>query len=312
MDQHQAICMLKDLAIELGKTPTRREFLSAGKMSEHMLTKVFGTYSAMVIAAGLDANSKSKKIDNSVFERDIGRHLETYEDKDAPRLEPYPRMAIISDIHWPFHCQRVLDKFYRHIEKTQPDIVILNGDAWDMYSHTKFPRSHNVFTPRDEQALARKGNEEFWLEVQKAVKSAKCYQNLGNHDIRPLKRILEEYPEAEEWVAEKLRSLFSFQGVETNHDPRQELYFGNVIVHHGFKSQLGAHRDHNLQNTVSSHTHRPGVVFRTVRGVPIFELNTGYAGDPRAKGLTYTPTKITDWVQSFGEIDEDGPRVVIA
>lgn len=310
-DTHSLICALKDLAIKLGRTPTRDEFRKEIKNAGRLIEQFFGTWAVFLQAAGLES-PKPKKIDNSIFEvRDIEGYLERYEPQSFTP-DSYPTIAIISDIHWPFHCQRVIDKFYRFIEREQPEYVILNGDARDFYSHTKFPRSHNEFTPKEENQLGRKLNEDFWKQVKQVCKKSKYYQGLGNHCIRPMKRILEAYPEAETWMEDALRKEFSFDGVSTIFDPRQELEISNIIIHHGFKSQLGAHRDHNLQNSISSHTHRPGVVYRTVRGNAIWELNTGYAGDPLSKGLSYTSTRTTDWVQSFGFVHEDGPRVIIA
>ena len=220
-------------------------------------------------------------------------------------------MAIISDIHWPFHSQRVLDRFFRWVDDHKPEIVILDGDAWDMYSHGKFPRSHNVFTPKAEEDLARGHNIQFWTEVKRKSPKSKCYQMLGNHDVRPLKRTLEVAPAMEHWVQKIFTELFTFEGVETILDPRKELMFGDVMVHHGYKAQLGEHRDHALYNAIVGHTHRAGVVYRQLRGQVLFEMNCGYAGDPEAKGLTYTPQKITGWTQGFGALDEDGPRVII-
>lgn len=310
VDSHQLLVELKDLAIELGRTPSRDQFSSRIKNGKDLIIKHFGSYTTFVQAAGLEPNL-IRKVNNDIFNKDIEKHLQDYVPKEIPPPEKYPRIAIISDIHWPFHCQRVIDKFYRFIEREQPEYIVLNGDAADYYSYAKFPRSHNQFTPREEVALAKKLNDEFWKTCKGLVKNTKRYQNLGNHDIRPIKRILEEFPEAEDFILQAMRQQFSFQGVETIFDPRQELVLGNIIIHHGFKSKLGDHRDHNLQNSISSHTHRPGVVYRTIRGQPLWELNTGYAGDPNAKGLSYTATRTVDWVQSFGSVSEDGPRVIL-
>ena len=309
MDKHDLIVAVQNLASELGRTPTRAEFEKTVRGGKYQLEKLWGTYAALVHGAGLDPRS-TKKIDGTIFDRDIIKHIESYKPKSMT-FDKWSRIAIISDIHWPFHCQRVIDKFYRHIEREQPNHIIINGDARDYYSHAKFPRSHNQFTPREENELGRKLNQEFWDEVKKLVPKAKLCQNLGNHDVRPMKRIIEAYPEAEDWLVQAMQKEFAFDGVQTIYDAREELIIDSIIIHHGFKSQLGAHRDHNLQNSISSHTHRPGVVYRTVRGQAIWELNTGYAGDPNAKGLSYTATKTVDWVQSFGYVDEDGPRVVM-
>lgn len=307
--QHEIVCQLQSLAVELGRAPTRDDAVAAG-LSKRAIDAAFGSFSAALQAAGLEP--RQRRITNAVFERDIQTYLAAQPPRPSlSKKVKLPKIAIISDIHWPFHAPHVVEAFLKFIAKHQPEHVALNGDAWDMYSHGKFPRSHNVFTPREEQALARKLNEEFWRDVRKAAPDAKCYQLLGNHDLRPLKRVLDQYPEAEDWIAEKMRSMFSFEGVETIHDDRQELIVSDIVIHHGFKMKLGDHRDHNLMNSISGHTHRPGVVYRTVRGEAIWELNCGYAGDPQAKGLTYTPTRIVSWVQSWGWVDEYGPRVVM-
>lgn len=311
IDQHELVIKLKELAVELGRVPTSREAKSAG-ITSHRVYALFGSYNGALEAAGL--KEPARRITGAIFNVDVNAHVEEY----VPRIEeplvpggPNPTMAIISDIHWPFHAQAVVDKFYRYVEREQPEVVIIDGDAWDMYSHTKFPRSHNIFTPKEEELLARKLNVEFWQEVRRLSPNSKCYQLLGNHDARPLKRTLETYPQVEHWVAKIMGELFHFSDVTTVLDPREELFFGNIMVHHGYKSKLGDHRDFALYNAIVGHTHKPGIVYRKIRGQSLWEMNCGYAGDPEAKGLTYTPQKITNWVQSFGAVDEDGPRIIL-
>lgn len=315
MDKHELIAAVTALASELGRSPTRAEFAKSIRGGDYKIKHMFGNYSVLLQAAGLDTYTerrKQPKIGNSVFERDLERHLEQFVPREQPTRAPYPRLAAISDIHWPFSSARVVEAFLRWIEREQPSIVLINGDAWDMYSHAKFPRSHNVFTPREEERLARAANEQFWKDVKALVPKADCYQLLGNHDVRPMKRILEVYPEAEDWIAERLKQLFTFEGVKTIHDAREELMFGDVMVHHGYRSKLGDHRDYALLNSINGHTHRGGSVFRRIRGQVLWELNCGLAGDPEAKGLTYTSQKINDWTPGFGWLDQWGPRFICA
>jgi UDP-2,3-diacylglucosamine pyrophosphatase LpxH len=317
VDQHSLINALRDLAIEMGRTPSRDEFIQTVRGGKQAVDRAFGSYSAFIQAAGLDAPLKKKKLlSDKIFDRDIVRHLEAYRDLERPQLvstSQWVHAAIISDIHWPFHAQKVIDKFYRYVGDEKPMWVIVAGDAWDMYSQAKFPRSHNQFTPKDEENLARKLNQEFWEEIQRLSPKSKCVQLLGNHDVRPLKRTIETMPTMEHWIQEVFKRLFSFPGVATEFDPRQELMLpGDIMVHHGYRSKLGDHRDYALYNAIVGHTHRPGVVWRKIRGTQMFEMNCGLAGDPLAKGLTYTPQKIVDWVNAFGVVDEDGPRNIIA
>lgn len=317
MDEHQLVVAVKNLALELGRTPTRREFESSVRGGAYQLTK-FGSYTVLLQAAGLESNlpCKPKKIDNSVFVRDIERHLEDYRAKEDAKPVPAPQEKLVrglfcGDIHFPFSNDKLIEKAVRFAEKEQPSIIVQGGDLYDFLSHGRFARSHNTFTPRQEQELARKKAETFWAEMRKACPDARLVQLWGNHDARPLRKILEVYPEAEDWVGEMVRKMMTFDGVETVEDYRQELFLpGNVMVHHGYLSQLGRHRDYTQMNAIVHHTHTGGVVFRKIRGQTLWELNAGYMADPHAKGLTYTPQRITHWTEGFGWTDEYGARFI--
>lgn len=312
---HELVSQVKELALELQRTPNASEFQARVPGGKYRFLKAFGSFSALLQAAGLetyDERRGKKKVDRSVFERSLERHLESLEPAAVLERKPYPKIAVISDIHWPFACQRVIDAFLAFIERERPEWVILNGDAWDMYSHARFPRSHNVFIPREERRIAREANDKFWIEVRRRCPGAQLVQMLGNHDVRPLRQSLERYPEAEDWIAEGLRREFTFDGVRTVFDAREELIIGDIMIHHGYRTKLGDHRDYSLYNAVIGHTHKGGSVFRRIRGQTLWELNSGFAGDPEGKGLTYTPQKITDWTPGFGYVDEDGPRFIPA
>lgn len=315
MEAHEALCLLKDVAIQLGKTPSRREFFvySQGRLSEHMMTKLFGTFSAMLQAAGLDP-VRPKKIDKHIFDVSIENHLSQYkEDEHLNKIEliEYKKTLFIPDTHFPFGHKKTLQFIYDFAKEHQPEIIVQVGDLYDMYSHTKFPRSHNVFMPKEEQQLARAQAEEMWRLLKDICADAKCYQLLGNHDVRPLKRVLEAYPEAEDWIKRMVGEMMSFENVETVLDPRDELMLpGDVMVIHGYKSKLGEHRDHALYSAVCGHQHVGGVVYRQLRGRTLWELNCGLAGDPEAKGLSYTPQKLTRWTLGFGWLDKYGPRFI--
>ena len=312
--QHELICALKDMALTMGRTPTQDEFCMSRK-GGHYQTRKFGGFSVLCQAAGLTPNiqgNSGKKIDRSIFERNIESHMEAYRGTEPLKIsrDPYPSIAVISDIHWPFASEAVVNTFHEFVRLHQPEYVVLNGDAWDMYSHSKFPRSHNIFTPREEQALCVAANTEFWAKIKKNTPNAICIQMLGNHDVRPMKRIMESYPEAEDWIIEKLQSLFTFEGVRTVFDPREEVILGDIAIFHGYRTGIGAHRDFTLMSCINGHTHKGGAVFRNIRGHVLWELNSGYAGDPLAKGLTYTPQKIIDWTPGFGAVDHWGPRFI--
>lgn len=305
---------MKSLAIELGRPPNRNEFEASAKGAKYALGKAFGgNFSTLLQAAGLETYSERRsKITNAVFNKDIESHLEQFKgDEWLPREKPYPTAAIISDIHWPFENEHVLRKFYEYLDEYKPEWVIINGDAWDRYCHSKYPRSHNVFTPREEDRLSRERNVEFWAEAKRRSPESKCIQMMGNHDIRPMKQILQNYPAAEDWIERMLKEQFSFEGVTTIFDPREELFLcEDVVVFHGYRSKLGDHRDFTLYSCITGHTHVGGTVFKRIRKQTLFEGNSGVAGNPLSKGLSYTPQKITQWTPGFLVIDKWGPRFI--
>ena len=310
---HEIISITKDVAISLGRTPMMANIEEAG-ISRHEVTKVFGGFKPLLDACGLDKSNKAKKIDNSIFNRSIVQEIERRDNEEE--LQPYvikhkdAKFAIVSDIHWPFSSKKVIEAFYVFILDTQPDFIIINGDAWDMYSHSKYPKSVNIYTPREEEALARKMNEEFWKECKRLCPKARCFQLLGNHDIRPLKRVLESYPAAEDWADMYFKKIFSFDEVETIFDYRQELQINDDLIFHGYKSKLGDHRDYTHMNCHAGHSHVGGTVFRRIKGVTIFEANSGVAGDIESKALSYTPQKITHQTPGFSYRDKYGPRFI--
>ncbi len=312
MDAHDLIVKLKDLAIDLGRTPTRDEFKKHIRCGNDVIVKAFGSYTTLIHAAGFDV-PRAKRVTNEIFNRPLERHLEQYHAQPRPVstiTEPYPKILLGSDIHFPFHSVKVVEAFVRFAGVFQPQHIVLNGDIRDFYSHAKFPRSHNQFTPREENQLGRKLNAELWQSLQKLCPNARCYQLTGNHSARPMKRILEEYPEAEDWIKEAMVKEFSFDNVTTIFDAREEITIGNVMIHHGYRSQLGDHMKFVLKNICTGHTHRGGVVFRNVHGDTIWELNSGYMGDPESKGLSYTSQKAVDWTQGWACVDEFGPRFI--
>jgi len=305
--------MIQDLmrvAQELGRVPTRDEYLKHGRFNKHQINAEFSSFTVAKQAAGL-ADEKPRKIDKTVFQRPIQDHFGEYKPEAFIPRGPYPNAAILSDTHWPFHMQRVVDLFIEYVADVKPEWVILNGDARDRYAHAKFPRSHNIFKPEEEEALSKSQNLAFWEAIKKVSPRSRCVQTLGNHDIRPLKQSLGQYPEAYTWIEKGLRESYEAPGVEIIYDHRQELFLADdLAVFHGYKTQLGSHRDFTMMNVVTGHSHLGGVSYRQIKGKVLWELNCGYAGDPAAKGLTYTGQKITNWTHGFGAIDKRGPRFI--
>lgn len=312
-DSHELVSKVKELAVELGRTPSRAEFEASLAGAKSKIERLFKNYITLLSAAGLSpltGHEGRRKIDASIFEVPIASHLENLDQKVVETPRQKKKTLIIPDTHFPFVHVKTLERLIAFTEQVKPDRIVQIGDLYDNLSHGKFPRSHNVFTPKQEMNEAHRMATELWAKLRKASPRAKCFQILGNHDLRPMKRILEAYPEAELFL--DFSKWFKFDGVHLQEDAREELILDGVAYLHGYKSQLGQHRDHMLRSCVTGHSHLGGVSFRSVDGRVLWELNAGLLGDPESKGLSYTPQKITRWTLGWGFVDEFGPRFIPA
>ena len=317
MDQHELLTKVKDLALELGRTPTRAEFSAQVRGGSYQIEKLFRNYSLLLQAAGLETyqerqfKQKQTFTRESVFGADISEAIAAHTPREVQsHSESFEPILAIGDTHFPFAHQKTLEKVYRFAEKHQPKHIVQLGDLMDQFSHSRFPASRNYYKPDEEMALARSQAETFWKEIQKAAPKAKCYQIMGNHDVRALKLILNAAPTLESVISKYIETLYHFEGVQTVTDYREELIIQGVMFHHGYMGRHGQQRDFVLNNLVSGHTHRGAVVYRALKDRTIWHLDAGYLGDAESKALSYTAQKVTGWTLGWGFVDEYGPRFI--
>lgn len=199
--------------------------------------------------------------------------------------------------------------YYCH--QWKPERIIQVGDLRDWYSASKFSRRVNLFTPKEEDTQATFYSNVMWESLNKWCPNAEKYQLLGNHCVRPIKRIGELAPEFEEDYIPLLHERYTFDGVKTIYDPREELDLDGVRYVHGYRSKLGDHAAFNRMPVVCGHSHRGGVVTLNLADEIIWELNAGYLADATHPALSYTmQKKATNWTLGFGLIDSDGPRFI--
>lgn len=314
VELNEVIQKVKALANDLGRTPLRMEIVSSGIISRHKIDK-FG-YDELINMANLEpltmtqVKGKALKITDEIFHRDISRDVEEYTPREIISQPVWPKILIIGDTHFPFTSKTGLEKVYEFSRIHNPEYIIQIGDSVDFYAHSKFPRSLNVYTPEEEERLARKGLEEMWGTLKEISPDAKCYQMLGNHCMRPAKRVLESVPTVEHWIRKYMEAYFSFEGVTTIFDTREELEIAGIIFTHGFLGSEGKHRDYYLKNVVIGHLHKGWVQYRRFHGQTFWELCAGFLGEPESKPLTYNSSKLANYQLGFGWVDQFGPRFI--
>jgi predicted phosphodiesterase len=106
--------------------------------------------------------------------------------------KPYRKIAVLSDLHIPYHDVRNLEVAIRYLEDWRPDLVVLNGDIFDCYSISRFSKHPDRREClQDEFDIGRP-----WLKRIDAIetdqkKPADVYAGEGNHDYRLMRHIME-------------------------------------------------------------------------------------------------------------------------
>lgn len=215
----------------------------------------------------------------------------------------------VGDMHLPFEDEKALLKIYSLVDILKPERIVQIGDLYDHYSYSRFVKSSEV-RPYEELIDGREKAKAFWLEIRRRAPKAECIQILGNHCVRPLKRVGESIPEAEFLIVKSFKELYTFKKVITYLDPREVIVRDDIAFIHGWKSRLGDHMLELGLRTVCGHSHRGGVVYKKHLGKTLWELNCGFIADQKTKALSYTPSKITQWTLGCGFIDAHGPRFI--
>jgi len=314
-DLNEVVQKIKALANELGRAPMRMEIMSAGIITQYKISR--HGFPELLAMAGISPLSKvdsmtvgkREKITNEIFHRDIDRHIEEYEPRVPNKQNKFSKILCWPDSHYPFVNKEAEAKMIEFAIKHQPDYIIQVGDLLDCYAASKFPRSQNIFTPKEEERLGIEMATNAWKQLRDGCPEAKCYQLMGNHDVRILKRTLESLPIAEHWIEAYFKQLFSFEGVETIFDTRQELDIDGILFTHGFLGS-GSHKDYYLKNVIHGHDHKLYVMHRRIHGQSIFEMSCGFIGDVESKPLSYTSSKLANFQLGFGWVDEWGARTI--
>lgn len=220
------------------------------------------------------------------------------------------KVIAIPDLHFPWHHANCLNFIYDVIKDEKPDVVIQMGDLYDFFSFSKFSRTHDVCTPKEEITEGRLAAQLMWEHIKKIAPNADRIQLRGNHDVRVMKRVLDVIPEIESLVEPQVEELFKFKGVRTVYDTREEFEIDGVVYTHGHYMKIGDHAKYYNKPVVHGHRHRGEVWFHDMGQFMLWELDCGYCSDDSQIPLKYTPTRTNHWTLGVGQIDKLGPRFI--
>jgi predicted phosphodiesterase len=103
-------------------------------------------------------------------------------ESDETKYEPFiikaKKIAVLSDIHIPYHSVAALSAALDFIQAEKPDAILLNGDTIDMYALSRFQKD-----PRKRSVAHELQATRDFLDVLSQF-GAKIYFKIGNHEER--------------------------------------------------------------------------------------------------------------------------------
>ena len=145
----------------------------------------------------------------------------------------YKRIAVLSDIHVPYHDVEALNVAIKHCKESKCDAVFLNGDIIDFYLLSRFvkdPRVRRIDEELESLAVIIK-------ILQDNI--GKVYYKLGNHEERLELYMRVKAPELIGVVDYEISTLLLRHNVRIETIYRQMVMLGSLPVLHGHEFMRG-------------------------------------------------------------------------
>jgi predicted phosphodiesterase len=214
---------------------------------------------------------------------------ESEETKYEPFVIKAKKIAVLSDIHIPYHSVDALSAAFDFIQTEKPDAIILNGDTIDMYSLSRFQKD-----PRKRSVAHELQATRDFLDVLSQF-GAKIYFKIGNHEERYehyLMRVAPELLGVREFELKHLLGLDT-RGIDLIGDKRiikandlnivhghefGQSIFSPVNVARGLflRGKVSAMQGHNHQTSSHTETDMNGNILTTWSLGCLCELNPAY------------------------------------
>ena len=288
-----------DVAIEYRekygmKMPTLTLARIMYKENIELIKSVDSARSALRYIEGKVGNAQKKYLSNKDFMMNEERPKNPWKlpESDESKYEPYilkaKKLAVLSDIHVPYHSISALECALDKIYEEKPDAILLNGDTVDFYGLSRFqkdPRKRSV--AHELQAL----NE--FLDVLKQFE-AKIIYKLGNHDERYEHYLMHKAPELlgiPEFKFENLlkagerkmdvigeKRIIKANKLNIIHGHEYPSVFSPVNIARGLymKGKVSAMQGHNHQTSEHTETDMNGEIVTTWSLGCLCELNPAY------------------------------------
>lgn len=222
-------------------------------------------------------------------------------------------VLIASDAHyWPGDASVAHRAFVKFVRDMRPALIVMNGDAFDGSSISRFPPIGWTRLPTVQEEI--EACQERLGEIL-AVKPMKCrcIWTLGNHDQRFENRIASVAPEFAKVHGTSLQDHFPEWEPCWSVWVNDDLHDG-VVIKHRFKGGIHATRNnamHAGRSMVTGHLHSAKVAPITDYNGTRYGVDTGCLAEPTGQQFVdYTEDAPLDWRSGFAVLTFVGGRLL--
>lgn len=212
---------------------SRNFYREYGKFTETEWSKVFGKFSEFRKQAGLDTTRQQNKLEGQIARQaSVDHYREYFESQVMPYHLKYEKdhkkdiitMMVCSDIHDLETDRFTLSVFLDQCYITQPDIIIFNGDIYDMYEFSRFEKDPRLCRPIERMKFV---HDKIWKAVRQACPKAQIDFIIGNHEYRLLRLFADANPYFKvvlsDFVGLKLKDIFGLDEFQINLQSKLDL-----------------------------------------------------------------------------------------
>ena len=277
----------------------RWRYMLMGQYSEATWNRFFGTFHEFRRQAGLELSRYQHQHERHIAKHASVDHYRNFYNKEVkPYVGQYPRTGKSKDIYTllaasDFHDVDC-DEFALHVfldtaKRLQPDVILLNGDVFDLYEFSRFSVDPRLVSVRERFDFV---SNHIFKPLREACPDSQIDFLLGNHEWRLLKHMADRTPNLPGLLSDvmglTLEDIFRVREYEINlhckwdlaawgKKPEKEQLKQNYIVY--WNCFVASHlKDFGFgMSGTSGHTHKPdtNMGFSMAMGGPIFWTTTG-------------------------------------
>lgn len=212
---------------------SRNFYRENGRFSDATWSKHFGTFLEFRRQAGLEVSRQQHQLERQVAKQaSVDHYREFYHTEVLPYHLKYEKdhkndivtMMVCSDLHDLEVDQFALSVFLDQAKLIQPDIIIFNGDIYDLYEFSKFEKDPRLCKPVERMKFVR---DRIWKAIREVCPNTQIDFIIGNHEYRLLRLFADSNPYLKvvlsDFVGLKMSDIFGLDEFQINLQSKLDL-----------------------------------------------------------------------------------------